>query len=184
MAPDTRLAFGAAVRSRRAELGITLEQLAQTSGVSTGALSRIERGTLNTSLQNAVGIAAGLGVELGELISSGADLEVVRRGEAQEYIDSETEVRRRLIGRPAPGVELVHYTLPRSTSTPEFAPHRTRTVETFHVLAGTVRIYGDGVELATLSAGDTAQAPGDRSHRIENPGRSEARLVLLITSPR
>ena len=43
--------FGAAVRARRAQLGITLDQLAQASGVSPGALSRVERGLLATSLQ-------------------------------------------------------------------------------------------------------------------------------------
>lgn len=184
MALDTRQTFGVAVRARRAELGITLEQLARTTGVSTGALSRIERGTLNTSLHNAVSIATGLGVELGELMSPDTGLSVVRRDDAQDYIDAETGVRRRLLGRPGPGIELVHYTLPGRTSTPEFAPHRARTVETFSVLAGIARIYGDGVELATLSVGDTAQAPGDRSHRIENPRAAEARLILLITSPR
>ena len=62
--------FGAAVRARRAQLGITLDQLAQASGVSPGALSRVERGLLATSLRNAMAIARGLGCELGELVQS------------------------------------------------------------------------------------------------------------------
>ena len=53
-------AFGAAVRARRAQLGITLDQLAQASGVSPGALSRVERGLLATSLRNAMAIAHGV----------------------------------------------------------------------------------------------------------------------------
>jgi transcriptional regulator with XRE-family HTH domain len=41
---DSDLQFGLAVRARRAQLAITLDQLAQASGVTSGALSRVERG--------------------------------------------------------------------------------------------------------------------------------------------
>lgn len=176
--------FGASVRARRAEVGITLNQLAQSSGVSSGALSRIERGTLNTSLQNAVAIASALGSELGDLLSSGKAVSITRQGEAQEFTDPDSGVRRRLLARPSPGAELVHYTLPGDSTTPEFAPHPARTVETFHVLTGTVTIIGEDRELAALSPGDTAQAPGDQRHRIKNPDNSEATLILLMSTPR
>lgn len=60
--PDVR--FGQAVRTRRTQLGVTLDQLAETSGVSAAALSRVERGLLSPSLRNAMAIARGLGCEL------------------------------------------------------------------------------------------------------------------------
>ena len=44
---DADAQFGMAVRARRAQLGITLDQLAVASGVSSGALSRVERGLLS-----------------------------------------------------------------------------------------------------------------------------------------
>ncbi|HIW90315.1 MAG TPA: XRE family transcriptional regulator [Candidatus Corynebacterium avicola] len=184
MPADTQRAFGAAVRSRRAELGITLQQLAETTGISGGALSRIERGALNTSLQNAVAIASALGTELNDLLDAGDALTVTRRSEAREFVDPESGVVRTMLGRPSPGVELIRYALPGHSVTPEFAPHKARTVETIHLLTGRVGIFAEAEEVATLDAGDTAQVPGDRHHHLENPGPTEATLILLIASPR
>lgn len=184
MTSSTQQAFGAAVRSRRAELGITLEQLAQASGVSQGALSRIERGTLNTSLHNALAIASSLGSDLDELVSQPTASTVLRHDEGQVFIDPDIGTRRKLLARPSAGVELIHYTLPGKTTTPEFSPHRPRTIETCHVLKGTVTIISDDAELVTLKAGDTAQTPGDHRHRMANPGTTEAALILLMASPR
>ena len=65
---DADQLFGQAARARRNQLGITLEQLAQVSSVSTGALSKIERGRLSPSLRNAVAIAHALGCEVNDLL--------------------------------------------------------------------------------------------------------------------
>ena len=65
---DADQLFGQAIRARRNQLGITLEQLAQVSSVSTGALSKIERGLLSPSLRNAVAIAHALGCEINDLL--------------------------------------------------------------------------------------------------------------------
>ena len=184
MTTSTQRAFGAAVRSRRAELGITLEQLAQASGVSQGALSRIERGTLNPSLSNALAIASSVGSDVDELLSQPTAATVLRHDEGQVFVDPEIGTRRKLLSRPSVGIELIHYTLPGKTTTPEFAPHRARTIETYYVLKGAVTIISDDAELVTLKAGDTAQTPGDRRHRMSNPGTTEAILMLLIASPR
>lgn len=184
MPADMQQAFGSAVRARRAELGITLNQLAYSTGVSAGALSRIERGTLNTSLQNAVAIASALSSELSDLLDFGESLSVTRQEAAQEFIDPDSGVCRTLLGRPGHGAELVRYALPGHSATAEFAPHRARTVETFHILTGRVSIFAEDEELTTLAAGDTAQAPGDRRHHFSNPDATEATLILLITSPR
>ncbi|XPP27729.1 MAG: helix-turn-helix domain-containing protein [Leucobacter sp.] len=175
-------AFGAAVRRRRAELGITLDQLALASGVSAGALSRIERGTLNTSLQNAAAIAGSLGSALDELLAPAAAPVVLRSGEGQLFADPDTGVQRRLLARPAAGLEVIHYLLPGRAVTADFAAHRPRTLEVFHVIAGSVRVVAGG-EALTLAPGDTAQLPGDRPHRIENAGDEAAKLILVITTP-
>ncbi|AZZ39716.1 helix-turn-helix domain-containing protein [Acidipropionibacterium jensenii] len=175
--------FGAAVRARRAELGITLEQLAHASGVSAGSLSRLERGSLNPSLQSAIAISESLGSDLNELTRPAAELTVLRRDEGPEYVDPDTGIRRKLLARPVAGVELIHYTLPGRSTTAEFAPHPAKTVETFHVITGTVVILTDGAELVRLDHGDTAQTPGDRYHRISNPLDQEATLTIVTTIP-
>lgn len=184
MVQSTQQAFGLAVRARRAEVGITLEQLAQACGVSPGALSRIERGTLNTGLQNAVAIASSLGSELSELLAPTPELLVLRSDEGQVYVDPATGIRRKLLARPTPGTELIHYTLPAQTATAALAPHRPRTTETFHVTTGRIRITSDAVEPFTLETGDTAQTPGDHHHQIDNLHDVEATVIILTVSPR
>ena len=64
--------FGNGVRARRSQLGVTLDQLAESSGVSAAALSRVERGLLSPTLRNAIAIARGLGCELAELVERDA----------------------------------------------------------------------------------------------------------------
>lgn len=63
-------AVGSAIRSIRQGKGLTLEEVATTSGVDTGNLSRIERGALGWTLPTIAAIAQrGLKVPLAELFS-------------------------------------------------------------------------------------------------------------------
>ena len=57
------------LRRVRQERGLTLEELAQRSGVSIGMLSQLERGVGNPSLRTLVKIAKGLGVPMGYFLS-------------------------------------------------------------------------------------------------------------------
>ena len=123
-APQPDALFGAAVRSRRAQLGITLDQLAQASGVSPGALSRVERGLLATSLRNAMAIARGLGCELGELVQSAAAARVTRAGEHLRYADEASGVERLALASPSAGVHLLEYRFPPRAESSHFAAHR------------------------------------------------------------
>ena len=109
---ESDLQFGLAVRARRAQLAITLDQLAQASGVTSGALSRVERGLLSVSLRNAMAIARGLGCELGELVQSTPTAQITRAGENLRFIDEASGVERLALASPSAGVNLVHYRFP------------------------------------------------------------------------
>ena len=58
--PDIRERFGDAVRSRREQLGLTQEDLADKAGIHRTYLSDIERGSRNLSLINIERVAAAL----------------------------------------------------------------------------------------------------------------------------
>ena len=58
--PDIRERFGDAVRTRREELGMTQEDLADKAGIHRTYLSDIERGSRNLSLINIERVAAAL----------------------------------------------------------------------------------------------------------------------------
>src|ERR687885_1687210 len=60
--------LGERVRALRRERGLTLEELAQRSGVSRAMISKLERGEKNPTLVVAAKVAEGLGVGLSRLV--------------------------------------------------------------------------------------------------------------------
>ena len=65
--PDVRERFGFAVKSRREELGLTQEELANGAGIHRTYLSDVERGSRNLSLLNIERLAAALSLSMSEL---------------------------------------------------------------------------------------------------------------------
>lgn len=59
--------FGLAVRTRREELGLVQEELAERAGIHRTYLSDVERGSRNVSLANIERLAGALGLSLAEL---------------------------------------------------------------------------------------------------------------------
>ena len=178
--PDAQ--FGAAVRLKRAQLGITLDQLALASGVTSGALSRVERGLLNVSLRNASAIARGLGCELGELLQTSSVAHVTRAADHARFLHEDSGVERVALAHPSPGLDLLSYRLPAGAQSSHFAPHPPGTREVFHVLKGSIRIWTAG-DSVLLHDGDTAVLAMDAEHRFANEGDSTATLILLVVSP-
>ncbi|MCX2756594.1 MULTISPECIES: helix-turn-helix domain-containing protein [unclassified Gordonia (in: high G+C Gram-positive bacteria)] len=66
-------AFGARVRARRDELGLSQEAAAERIGVHWTYLGQIERGQRSARVENVVKIAAGLGTTPGRLLDGIAD---------------------------------------------------------------------------------------------------------------
>ena len=59
--------FGFALKSRREELGLTQEDLAEKAGIHRTYLSDVERGSRNICLLNIERVAAGLSMPMSEL---------------------------------------------------------------------------------------------------------------------
>jgi transcriptional regulator with XRE-family HTH domain len=71
MAPGTPLqvAFGRALKARRAELGITQEEVSRRSSLARSYVSGAERGAINVSIGNAQRLADAVEVSLAELFA-------------------------------------------------------------------------------------------------------------------
>ncbi len=173
--------LGPAVKHRRSELGITLAQLAEASGVSRGTLSRIENDSLSTSLANALAIAKALSIEINELLGD-SSATLTKADEVTTFTDSSGVVRSSL-ALPAPGVELLSFRVPAGATSAEFASHRERTLEVLTVLQGRL-VYSVADNEYNLSEADTLTVRADRPHRFRNPGSKESLLHMLIVSPR
>ena len=173
--------FGNGVRARRSQLGVTLDQLAESSGVSAAALSRVERGLLSPTLRNAIAIARGLGCELAELVERDA-AKITRAGDNLRFFDEVTGIVRLALARPTPDVELLSYIVPPGATSSRFAAHKAGTREIFHILAGCLEIHTEQ-ETVKLNAGDTATLRVDTEHWFTNIGSDPTRIILTVLGP-
>jgi transcriptional regulator with XRE-family HTH domain len=171
-----------ALKKYRKSRDLSLDELAQKSGVSRAALSQIEGGRTNPTLSVLWKVAAGLGVQFQDLldITSDSGAKVLRAGDAVMLRSADGRIESRLLspGGAPPDVEL--YEL-------RFAPkgvqrsdsHGRGTTETVFVLKGALRVTV-GEDEHELLTGDTVYFPADVPHRYENRGSSETRVLNII----
>jgi transcriptional regulator with XRE-family HTH domain len=173
------------LRQRRKGRSLSLDDLAQASGVSRAALSQIETCKSNPTVGVLWKIAVGLGMPISELIGaprSGAV--VLRRNDSQilRSADSKFESRPLAPAGTSPLVELYELRLSaRSTHASE--PHAPGTHEVIVVLSGQLRMHVHD-EVYELGAGDSIAFAADRPHSYENPAGAEARYHNVITYER
>ena len=174
------------LRQRRKARGMSLDDLANASGVSRAALSQIETHKSNPTVGLLWKIAVGLGVPFSELIGEiKGGISVLRRSDGQvlRSLDGKLESRPLAPAGTSPLVELYELRLSaRSTHAAE--AHAPGTHELVVVLSGALRMRvnrpGDESESYDLGAGDSISFPADVPHAYENPGASEARYHNLI----
>ncbi len=169
------------LRRKRKARGMSLDDLARSSGVSRAALSQVETCKTNPTVGLLWKIAVGLGVPFADLIGEAkSGTSVLRRGDAQvlRSLDGKLESRPLTPAGASPLVELYELRLAaRATHASE--PHAPGTHEFVVVLSGSLRLHVDG-EAHDLLAGDSVSFPADRPHSYENPGASEARYHNVI----
>src|SRR3977135_2289248 len=98
---DARLA--ARLRALRSAAGLTLEALAESSGVSRSMISLIERGESSPTANVLDRLAAGLGVTMASLFDQNPKAEaspLARRADQESWTDPETGYTRRNLSPP------------------------------------------------------------------------------------
>ncbi|MDQ3862139.1 MAG: XRE family transcriptional regulator [Actinomycetota bacterium] len=178
--------LGGRVRELRRERGLTLEELAERSGVSRAMISKLERGEKNPTLVVAAKLAEGLGVTLSRLAGlEEREVVVVPRERRLVMRDPQTGFERQLLspdigGR---GVEFIRDEIPEGSTSGEF-PARPRGVEGHIVVErGSLRAVLGGEEYL-LEEGDALYFEASLPHRFDNAGEGECSYYLVISSRR
>src|SRR5215216_5530969 len=154
--------LGGRVRELRRGRGLTLEELAELSGVSRAMISKLERGEKNPTLVVAAKLAEGLGVTLSRLAGT----------EERHEIFIVPRERRMVMRDPETGFE-------RQLLSPNFVG---RGVEEHIVVErGSLRAMVGGEEYL-LREGDALYFEADVTHRFENAGEGECSYYLVISS--
>jgi transcriptional regulator with XRE-family HTH domain len=169
--PDSGVTFAVAKRVRevRQELGLTVGQLAERSGISKGMLSKIENAQASPSLATLGRLSSALSVPVTSFfrgldeehdavfVAAGSGIEIVRQG-------TRTGHRYQLLGTlrgPSRRMEPLLVTLTERTEVfPLFQHDGT---ELIYMLDGVMR-YGSGMSAYLLQPGDALQFDGSVAH--------------------
>ena len=179
--------FGRRVAVMRRTHKITLDQLADRSGVSRSMLSQIERGKANPTLAVAARIADAFGLSIVHLIEEEIKpslVELVDADDEQAIFSDKNGCRLRTLTPLHMEKHVEFYEL-------TFAPggeldsdaHFAGTREMLTVVSGAVDLSVGAEPVIPISAGDTAHYPADRKHRIANTLKEETTCYLVVTYP-
>lgn len=179
-AASTVQAIGSRVRELRASRGLTLQGLADLTGLSPSLLSLVERGKTSPSIGTLVSVAHALGVHMSDLVPGEPgprEVPVLKPDHQRVYSTPEGVTRRILRDDRVRGVEI---------AINQYAPNgRSAEVELHHggyeygfVLEGSLTVDLEG-ESFTLEPGDSIAYDSNRPHRISNATTSTVRALWV-----
>ena len=172
------------VKALRQARGWSLERLAAASGVSRSMLSQIERDRANPTLAVTLRIAEAFQITLGELVgetgAKASGIEVIRADNPAHHYRSDDTCRIRTLSplNLEKDVEFYEVELTPGGALRSSA-HFDGTREFLTVERGKVRITS-GESRVDLGRGDSATYRADVTHTIENAGRGDALLFLVV----
>ncbi len=174
-------ALGRNVLKLRKQRNLSLDDLAQRSGVSKAMLSQVEQEKVNPTVAVVWKIAHGLGVTIHELL--GAEearrpIEVTRKENATVLREESCEVQ---ILSPIEMAEDLEFYLVRFSPGGALvsSPHFPRTEEFTTCLTGALEITS-AESTVTLKPGDVAHYAADTAHSIRAKGGGPAEAFLIV----
>ncbi|HEY1152023.1 MAG TPA: XRE family transcriptional regulator [Pseudoduganella sp.] len=175
---------GAALQRLRLARGLTLEDLSRIAGVSKSMLSQIEREKANPTIAITWRLANALGVAIGELLADvEKDIETIRIIDAHEtptLPGAHAGYILRILGPMELAGKYEWYELTLSAGGELVSqPHDPGTTEHLTLLHGSMELeVGNSKKKVKLGA--TARYPADQHHAIRNPGKTEAKGLLVV----
>jgi len=173
------LQVGSVLKKLRKDKGMSLEELAQVTGVSKLTLGNIERGDTNPTIGMLWKISNSLSVPLMALFSDSSDVQVSRAGEGLRIAgDDDAWVIEPIFRQSHQDIEMCRaYLQPNSTYYPE--KHHPHTTEVVTVMSGQVEIHVND-ESYRLSAFDSISFRADDTHSYTNPSDELAVLHIIL----
>lgn len=181
--PDLAPTVGANLRRLRSARGLSLEKLAQASGVSRAMLGQIELGKSAPTINVLWKIARALDVTFSALITArvASGTTVLREADARRLRSADGSFTSRALFPFDEPRRVEFYELELAPKGVERAdPHPAGTSENLVVVEGRVEIELHG-EITSLGTGDAILFEADAPHLYRNPGSEKARMFLVMT---
>lgn len=183
-------AIGRAVREFRKALGITVADLATSTGLSVGMLSKIENGAISPSLTTLQAVARALGMPITDLfkrfeeprnavfVKAGEGVQVERRGTRAGHHYT-------LLGyleNNSSGVLVEPYLISLTEESDRFPTFQHQGSELIYMLEGEV-LYRHGEETYRMRPGDSLFFDADAPHGPEDLITRPIRYLSIISYP-
>jgi len=187
---DLEAAIGRQVRVFRRRQEVTVAELATSTGLSIGMLSKIENGNTSPSLTTLRTLANALSVPLTSFFrkfEEGREGVHTESGEGVEMERAGTRAGQQYnllghIGSNSSGVIVEPYLITLSTQADVFPTFQHGGIETIYMLEGIVE-YRHGEKVYCLKPGDTLFFDADSPHGPERLIKLPARYLSVISYP-
>lgn len=180
---DLAPVVGKNLKRLRTERGLSLERLAQQSGVSRAMLGQVELGQSAPTINVLWKMARALDVPFSALITTSLSrgTKVMRAGGGKRLMSGDGSFQSRALFPFDEPRRVEFYELKLSPEGEERAEaHAPGTTENLVVAAGSVEISVNG-ERSRLGTGDAILFEADQPHVYRNTGSTEAVLYLVMT---
>ena len=171
--------IGTRVREARRRLDLTIQDIADATGLSKGFISQVENDKTSPSLVTLKKIAEALQTQLTYLLlDEGQELVIVPRKRRRRVKTGGRGTRTELLSATGRALEMMMLEIApgRKGKVP---PRSHKGEECFLVMNGNVRISQAGEEHA-LGPGDSWHWDASVAHEVRNAGRKIARLVVAV----
>ena len=161
---------------------MTMAELAQATGLTSGFLSQLERDLTSVSLSSLARICAALDVRFGDVLDDAPTGAVIRREEAPAWRAIGSHEDLLLSSRDERRFHLMESRIPPGASAGEDLYTFPADVELVYVLAGSLELRV-GKRLYRVDAGDTVTYSPREPHTWRNPSADAETVVLWFSVP-
>ncbi|HEY1484446.1 MAG TPA: cupin domain-containing protein [Candidatus Acidoferrum sp.] len=179
--PDAPQLPGQRFRRLRAKRGLSLAQVARSTGVSIGFLSALERGQMRSSVATLRRIARFYKTNIISLFETNGDAQHLVRPAQRKVLETSPNVRMELLAWGNTAMEPHLFRIKPGGGSGESYAHEGE--EFLHVMRGKFEIWLHSGEHYVLRTGDSLYFESSTPHRWRNPGRSEAWILWVNTPP-
>jgi len=175
------VAIGSRIRAARQSQRLTIEQVADATGLTKGFLSRVERDLTSPSVASLVTLCQVLSISVGDLFAA-PETHLTKVNEGPRIsLGGEGIVERLLTARSERRVQIIQAVIePRGRGESELYAVDCD-VDVLHVVKGSIRLILTNAEFE-LNTGDTVTFPGREPHTWLNP-TDDAVEVLWVLVP-
>jgi transcriptional regulator with XRE-family HTH domain len=177
-----RTPVGERLRALRRERGMTMAELAEATGLTSGFLSQLERDLTSVSLSSLARICTVLGVRFGDVLDEAPTGAVIRREEAPAWTEIGVHEDLLLSSRDERRFHLMESRIPPGASAGEDLYTFPADVELVYILGGQLELRVKG-KLYLLVAGDTLTYSPRDPHTWRNPSQDADAVVLWFSVP-